>query len=211
MKFISNRIHLLLTLLIASLCTTGCATPLIALGSSAAGAGMQALGGVTGAAGMSLIGDKVSDTLQNYMGGGDHVADVTYETRPASLERLVDRTLHNIVTSPFVALQYTTTDHEDLRSFVLLTSSGSELRIDVQDDPEFDYARATQMIVDMELAESESQEIDSSVLIDALNEIESNTQKRGMEKIRGEFNYVAGLMGYVIDEQQFKVAQSQQG
>jgi hypothetical protein len=192
-KYLVKHSRLLLIASVASLCVSGCAAPLVALGTSAAGAGMQALGGATGAAALELVGDRVGEAVQNYTRGGEQLADVTYWARPALLKNVVNQTLQDAVSSSFVALQYTRSDQKNAGLFVLLTSTGSEMRIAVQQDSSFDEIQATQMVVDMETAEVASQETEISAFIKALQEIDDETQRRGIEKIRGDFNYAAGF------------------
>lgn len=204
--------YLLLLVPIVSLCTSGCALlPLAAAGTGAAGAGMQALGTAAGAVGVQALGEKVGDAMA-YMQGGEHVADVTYGAKPALLKNIVDQTLQGIVSSPFVTLRYSRSDQESASSFVLLTSAGSELRIAVTEDYSFDDLHATQMIEDMEPAEVASQETETSVLVDALQEIDSKTQRQGIEKIRGEFNYASGFNAYNNEQlqQEIQAARQQQ-
>ncbi|MBA2408889.1 MAG: hypothetical protein H0V62_03615 [Gammaproteobacteria bacterium] len=93
LKSIFSRGRFLLVILLAGICTSGCAMlPMAAINSGAAGAGIQALGTAAGAVGMDALGDRFGDAM-DYMGGGDPMADVTYWTRPAPLENIVEQTL----------------------------------------------------------------------------------------------------------------------
>jgi hypothetical protein len=219
LQFLFNRSGLLLVMTGVSLCTSGCVTPLVALGSSAAGAGMQALGSATGAAGikvlgdaagavgMQILGDKVVDAM-GYMQGGEQVADVTYWTRPALLKTIVDQTLRETVSSSFIALQYS---QESEGLFVLSTSTGNELQILVKEDSSFEDLHATQMIVAMETVEVASEKTETSEFVNVLEEIDSKTQRWGIEPIRGDFDYAAVLSAYDSEpiQQPLEVAQQQ--
>lgn len=203
------------------LCTGGCVTPLVALGTSAAGAGMQALGSATGAAGMEalgnaagaasmqILGGKVGDAM-DYMQGGEQLADVTYWTQPAPLKKIVDQTLRESVSSSFVALRYSRSDQEGEGLFVLSTSTGNEMRVVVKEDSSFDEFHATQMIVDMETVEVASQKTETAEFVNVLQEIDSETQRYGIEQIRGDFNYAAALSAYDSERTQQRIEAARQ-
>lgn len=201
LKFLVRRSGLLVVITSVSLCTGGCAAPLVALGTSAAGAGMQALGGATGAAGMEALGNAagaagmqmLGDKVGDYMQGGEQLADVTYWTRPALLKKIVNQTLRETVSSSFVALRYGRSHQDGEGLFVLSTSTGNELRIVVKEDSSFDDLHAAQMIVDMETVEVASRESETAEFVNVLQEIDSETQRYGIEQIRGDFNYAAAL------------------
>ncbi|MGH8501986.1 MAG: hypothetical protein ACREVE_05840 [Gammaproteobacteria bacterium] len=197
MKILESPIkygRLLLVIPIAGVCISGCAMlPLAAVGTGAAGAGMQALGTAAGAVGMQTLGEKVGDAM-DYMRGGEPMADVTYWTRPAPLKNIVEQTLQDIASSSLVALEYSRSYQEDEDLFVLSTSTGSELRVLIRDEPTFDDLHATQMIVDLETAGAASTE--TAQFVEAVQEIDSRTERRGIEKIRGDFNYLDGLSAY---------------
>ncbi len=219
LQFLSKRSGLLLLMTCICLSTSGCATPLVALGTSAAGAGMQALGGATGAAGIKALGDvagaagmqflgaKVVDAI-GYMQSGEQVADVTYGTRPGLLKSIVDQILRETVSSSFVALQYS---QESEGLFILSTSTGNELQILVKEDSSFEDLHATQMIVAMQTVEVASKKTEALEFVDVLEEIDSETQRQGIEPIRGDFDYAVVLSAYEGEpiQPQLELAQQQ--
>jgi hypothetical protein len=145
-----------------------------------------------GAAGMQMLSDKLGDAM-DYMQGGEQLADVTYWTRPAPLKSIVEQTLNDTVSGSLVALEYSRSVQPDEDLFVLATSSGSELRIVLREDSSFGDIRATQMVVEMEAARAVYQGNETLEFVEALQKIDSRTERRGIEKIRGDFNYAAGL------------------
>jgi hypothetical protein len=188
LETLSKRSRLLLVIPIVSLCMSGCALPLAAVGTSAAGAGMQALGSAAGVVGMRALGEAM-----DYMRGGEQVADVTYVTRPVPLMTIVDQTLQHTASSSLIDFEYTRSYQENEDLFVLSTSAGSELRVLVKDDSSFGDLHATQMVVEMETAETASQGTETSEFVEAVQEIDSRTRRQGIGKIRGDFNYADGL------------------
>jgi len=192
-EFFSTRGRFPVVILLASLCTSGCAMlPMAAINSGAAGAGMQALGSAAGAVGMDALGDRFGDAM-DYMDGGEPMADVTYWTRPAPLENIVEQTLQDTASSPLVAFEYSASYEADEDLYVLSTSSGSELTVVVRQDPAYDDLHATQMVVEMETDGDASQQSETLAFVEAIQAIDNRTERRGIEEIRGEFNYVDGL------------------
>jgi hypothetical protein len=178
---------------LVSLSTSGCAMlPLAAAGTGATGAGLQALGSAAGAAGIQALGEKVGDAL-DYMRGGEQMADVTYWTRPAPLKAIVAQTLRDTVSSGLVAFEYGRSVQGEEDWFVLSASTGSELRILVKGDSSFGHLHATQMVVEMETAEAAHLATDTLEFVEAVQEIDNKTERRGIEKIRGDFNYAEGI------------------
>jgi hypothetical protein len=172
LKFPSKPSRLLVVIPFSvSLSASGCAMlPLAAVGTGATGAGLQALGSAAGAA-----------------------ADVTYWTRPAPLKDIVGQTLRDTVSSAHVAFEYSRSVQGAEDWFVLSASTGSELRILVKEDSSFQDLHATQMVVEMETAEAAHLATDTLAFVDAVQEIDSKTKRRGIEKIRGDFNYAEGV------------------
>jgi hypothetical protein len=194
LKFSSKSSRLLLVIPFSvSLSTSGCAMlPLAAAGTGATGAGLQALGSAAGAAGIQALGEKVGDAI-DYMRGGEQMVDVTYWTRPAPLKDIVAQTLRDTVSSAHVVFEYSRSVQGEEDWFVLSASTGSELRILVKEDSSFQDLHATQMVVEMETAEAAHLATDTLEFVDAVQEIDSKTERRGIEKIRGDFNYAEGI------------------
>ena len=105
----------------------------------------------------------------------------------------MEQTLQDTASSSLVAMEYSASYEADEDLYVLSTSSGSELRVVVRQDPAYNDLHATQMVVQMETAGDTSERNETLAFVEAIQAIDNRTERQGIEEIRGEFNYVDAL------------------